>query len=125
MAKTYENLVFEARELLQDTDSSTPRYSDATMLNILNRGLYDLNRIRPDMTYDLFVANYANVPEIVQTGAGTGQVNWDDPWGMEMQFYSTMLAYMVSVAEITDDEYAEDGRAQMLLQFFRTNAIGL
>lgn len=125
MAKTYENLVFEAREMLQDTDVDEPRYTDSTLLNILNRGLHDLSRIRPDIAYDLFAGNSLNVPEIVESSPGSGQIIWSDPFGLEMQFYSTMLSYLVGVAEITDDEYTEDGRAALFMQAFRNSAIGL
>lgn len=125
MAKTYQNLITEARELLQDTGLNTPRYSDSTLLNILNRGLQDLSRIRPDIMYDLFANNSLGVVEVVETGAGAGQVNWTDPWGLEMQYYPTMLNYIVGVAEITDDEYTVDGRAALLLQNFRGNALSL
>lgn len=125
MAKTYENLVFESREMLQDTDVDEPRYADSTLLNILNRGLQDLGRIRPDIAYTLFTANSLNIPEIVESGAGAGQINWDDPFGLEMQFYPTMLSYLVGVAEITDDEYTEDGRAALFMQAFHNNAIGI
>jgi len=125
VAKTYQNLVFESREMLQDTDAQDPRYADSTLLNILNRGLQDLGRIRPDIAYTLFNANSLNVPEVVVSGAGAGQVNWDDPFGLEMQFYPTMLSYLVGVAEITDDEYTEDGRAALFMQAFHNNAIGI
>jgi len=125
VAKSYENLVFEAREMLQDTDSVTPRYTDSTLLNILNRGLQDLSRIRPDITYTLFTGNSLEVPEIVETAPGAGQVIWSDPFGLEMQFYPTMLSYLVGLAEITDDEYSEDGRAALFMQAFHNNAIGI
>jgi len=125
MAKTYQNLVSEARELLQDTDAVDPRYSDATLLNILNRALQDISRIRPDLMYSLFTDNLLNAPEIVESGAGVGQVNWTDNFGLEMQYYPTLLNYLVGVAEITDDEYTEDGRAALLLQNFRNGAIGI
>jgi hypothetical protein len=111
--------------MLQDTDIDDPRYTDSTMLNILNRGLQDLSRIRPDITYTLFVNNSLEVPEIVETAPGAGQVIWTDPFGLEMQFYPTMLSYIVGVAEITDDEYTEDGRAALFMQAFHNNAIGI
>jgi hypothetical protein len=125
VAKTYQNLIYESRELLQDTALVTPRYSDSTLLNILNRGLQDLSRIRPDIMYDLYANNDLGVVEVVQTGAGAGQVDWTDPWGLEMQYYPTMINYVVGVAEITDDEYTQDGRAALLLQNFRGAALSI
>ena len=125
MAKTFQSLVTEARELVQDTDTDQQRYADSTMLNILNRGLHDLSKLRPDLTYLSYAANSLEVPEIVESGAGAGQLNWTDTWPWEMWFYNRLVEYVVAVAEITDDEYTVDGRAALLLQMFRNNSIGL
>jgi hypothetical protein len=125
MAKTYQTLVYEARELLQDTDTDQSRYTDSTLLNILNRGLHDLSRIRPDLTYTAYNANSLEVPEIVEATPGTGQVAWTDTWPWEMWFYNRMVEYVVALAEVTDDEYTVDGRAALMLQQFRNGSIGL
>ena len=125
MAKTYQSLVTEARTLLQDTDPDNYRYSDTVLLDILNRGIQDLSKIRPDLTYTLYANNSLGVYEIVETGAGAGQIDWTDPFGLEMWFYNRLVEYVVAVAEITDDEYSVDGRAAILLQMFRNNSVGL
>ena len=125
MAKTYQNLIAEARELLSDTKASTKRYTDATLLNVLNRGLHDLGKLRPDAFYALFAGNSLNVPEIVESGAGAGQENWDSVISIEMQYYSPLVTYVTAVAEIVDDEYTTDGRAGLLLNQFRLSTIGL
>lgn len=126
MAKTYQTLVTEARELLQDTGSiPQQRYSDATLLSILNRGLNDLSRIRPDLTYTAYANNSLSVPEIVETAPGAGQVAWTDTWPWEMWFYNRVVEYLVALAEVMDDEYTVDGRAALLLQQFRNGSVGL
>ncbi len=125
MAKTYSNLVSEARVLLQDTDADLKRYSDTKLLDILNRGLQDLARIRPDAMYDLYTANDLTVPELVLESPDSDQTIWTANFGVEMQFYSPLVSYLVGVAEIVDDEYAEDGRAAFLLGQFRNSVIGL
>lgn len=125
MAKTYETLITEARELLQDTDTDVQRYTDATLRNILNRGLQDLARMRPDSFYDSFLTNSLNVPEVVESGAGAGQVDWTDPVGFELQFYAPLVGYVTGVAEVVDDEYTTDSRAALLLAQFRNGVIGL
>lgn len=125
MAKTYEDVVTEARVLLQDTDSTSYRYSNTTLIAMYNRGLQALARIRPDACYDLYDNNSLNVPELVESGAGAGQADWTDAFGLEMQFFNPLLHYVVGMAEITDDEYTEDGRAMMLLNQFKMNIIGL
>ncbi len=125
MAKTYQNLITESRELLQDTKPTTERYTDTTLIGILNRGLQDLGRIRPDSFYSLYLTNSLNIPEIVISGAGSGQVNWTDVVGIEMQFYPPLVAYVTAVAEIVDDEYTVDGRAALLLNQFKMSTLGL
>lgn len=125
MAKTYQSLVGESRVLLQDTDTDQTRYTDVVLLSILNRGLHDLSRIRPDLTYTAYAANSLNVPEVVEAGAITGQVNWTDVFPWEMWFYNRLIEYLVAVAEISDDEYAVDGRAALMMQLFHNGSIGV
>ncbi len=125
MAKTYKDLVTEARVLLQDTDTTVRRYSDTKLIDIFNRGLQDLARIRPDSHYDLYANNSLNVLELVESSPGAGQTVWTATFGIEMMFYSPLVAYIVGVAEIVDDEYTEDGRAAFLLSQFRQSVIGL
>ncbi len=125
MAKTYQNLVSEARVLLQDTDTTVRRYSDTKLIDILNRGLQDLARIRPDSFYDLYSSNSLNVVELVESSPGAGQTIWTDNFSIEMQFYPPLVSYLVGVAEIVDDEYTEDGRAAFLLSQFRSSVIGI
>lgn len=125
MAKTYQDVVTEARVLLQDTDDDVQRYTDTVLLAIFNRGLQQLVRIRPDACYDLFASNSLNVPEVVASGAGAGQVNLAAAFNLEMQFFTPLVNYIVGVAELVDDEYTEDGRAAMLLSQFKNSVIGL
>lgn len=125
MAKTYQNLITEARELLSDTKTSTERYTNTTLINVLNRGLQDLGRLRPDAFYALFLNNSLNVPEIVESAPTGSQVVWTDAFGIEMQFFSPLVTYVTAVAEIVDDEYTTDGRAGLLLNQFRLSTLGL
>lgn len=127
MAKTYQDVVTEARVLLQDTDSTSYRYSNVNLLAIYNRALQALGRVRPDACYDLFDTdtNSLDVPELVESGAGAGQTNWTVNFGLEMQFFNPLVSYIVGVTEIIDDEYSEDGRAALMLQSFKMEVIGL
>ena len=123
--KTYQELIDEARELLQDTVDN--RFSDSFLLNILNRGLQALSRIRPDAFYTMFDANDLNVPEVVASGAdeALNQVNWDTTFPFEGQFYPPLISYIVGMAEVTDDEFTWDNRAGIMLTQFRNTVIGL
>jgi hypothetical protein len=125
MAKTYEDLILESRALLQDS-LSPYRYEDSKLLNILNRGLQDLGRIRPDAFYSLYDANTLNIPIITDTDpAPEGDTLWTADFGIEMQFYPPLVSYVVGVAELFDDEFTLDGRAMALLNQFRMSVIGI
>lgn len=125
MAKTYQDVVTEARVLLQDTEAGSYRNSDATLIAIYNRALQSLARIRPDAFYDFYSGNDLNVPELTDGTPGAGQVAWTATFGLEMQFFTPLVSYIVGVAEIIDDEYSEDGRAALLLQSFRNEVLGI
>jgi len=125
MAKSYENLITEARELLQDTD--TPfRFTDSYMLNTLNRGLQELGRIRPDAFYDLYDANALNIPEIVDDDAAIApQYDWATTFQINMHYFTPLMTYVIGSIEATDDEFTLEGRAMMFLQSFRSTVIGI
>lgn len=126
MAKTYEDLITEARQLLQDTDSSAYRWDDTYLLNTLNRGLLELGRIRPDAFYDLYNANSLNIPEIVDDDAAVApQYDWATAFQLNMHYYSPLISYVVGSIEVTDDEFAVDGRAMILLQQFHNTVTGV
>lgn len=125
MAKTYQDVVTEARVFLQDTDDSNYRWSNTVLIAILNRALQSLARIRPDACYDLYDNNSLNVPELVESSPGSGQTLWTAVFGLEMQFFNPLVHYTVGMAETVDDEYTEDGRAQLLLGQFKMNVLGL
>jgi hypothetical protein len=121
---TYQDLINDARVLLQDTEDD--RFTDDVIISVLNRGLKDLGRIRPDAFYDFYDSNSLNVPTVTVTSpAPAGQTLWTEDFGIEGQFYTPLLAYIVGTVELTDDEFTVDGRAMMLLGQFRANVLGL
>lgn len=125
MAKTYQNLIDEARIYLQDTDTSDPRYTDTQLIGMLNQGINALVRVRPDACYDLYDDNALNTPEVVASGATGNQVNVSATFNLDMMFFNPLIHFTVGMAELVDDEYTEDGRAAMLLGQFKMNVIGL
>lgn len=117
MAKTYQTAIDEAREILQDTVEEF-RYSDGMLLNVLNRALQEIARIRPDAYWDTFSASDIVVPEIETADLG-------DTFLLPMQFYSPIVSFIVAWAEIVDDEYTQDGRAGLLIQQFKAQVLSL
>jgi hypothetical protein len=118
MAKTYQNIIDEAREILQDTDSEGYRWTTNTLRNKLNRGLQELARLRPDAFYDSFATDDIVVPELED---GDLASDLDTP----MQFYAPLVYWVTGSAELVEDEFTNDGRAAILLGQFKTMLIGL
>lgn len=117
MAKTYQTAIDEAREILQDTDEPY-RYDDSILLNILNRALQELGRIRPDAFWTTFTTDDIVVPEVTTLDLST-------TYPLPMQFYLPVVSFIVAWAEVLDDEFTQDGRAGMLLQQFKTQVLSL
>ena len=117
MPKTYVNLIDEAREILQDTQEPY-RYSDAILLNVLNRGLQETARIRPDAFWDTFATDDIVVPEITVP-------TLSDTFPLPMQFFLPIVSFVVAWAEVLDDEFTVDGRAATLISQFKQGLIGL
>jgi hypothetical protein len=117
MAKTYQTAIDEAREILQDVDEPY-RYTDSTLLNILNRALQELGRIRPDAYWTTFSTDDIVVPEVTTLDLST-------TFPLPMQFYAPVVSFLVAWAEVLDDEFTQDGRAGMLLQQFKQQVLAL
>ncbi len=127
MAKTYQELIGEARDLLQDSVLPN-RFTDQFLTDQLNRGLQDIGRIRPDAYYNLFDKNDLNVPEVLISGtpdASTTEILWTEDVQVELQFYTPLVVYVVGSAELTDDEYTLDNRAGLLLSQFHNSIIAI
>lgn len=137
-AKTYQNAIDEARQLLQDTE--TPyRFSDTILLNKLNRALQELGRIRPDAFTNRFDTDSGDiiVPEVrsVDPEEDTdpdeldidedSEVALTDTIDFPMMFYTAIVYFIVASAEILDDEFTTDGRAAMMMAQFKQSVIGL
>lgn len=117
MAKTYQNAIDEAREILQDTETQY-RYEDSTLLNILNRALQEIGRVRPDAFWSTFATDDIVIPEIA-----TG--NLTDTFALPSQFFLPVVSFIVAWTEVLDDEFTQDGRAAMLLGQFKTQVLSL
>lgn len=138
MAKTYADIITESRELLQD--SLVPyRYTAATLLAALNRGIQELGRLRPDAFWDRFDTDTSDiiVPEVVNTDPDPdddpdeidldedSQVALADEIDFSAQFLGPLIYFVVASAEIRDDEYTNDGRASMLMAQFKSQIVSL
>jgi hypothetical protein len=136
MAKTWQNVIDEARVILQDVDAP-PRHSDEVLLAILNRGLQELARLRPDAFWEFFHSDTVIVPEIVVVDPDPddnpddfdpdedGQLALTANFALEMMFYTPLVYWVASSAELVDDEFTNDGRVVLLQNQFKSMVVSL
>lgn len=136
MAKTWGNLIDEARTILQDVDEPY-RYTSAVLRSKLNRGLQELARLRPDAFWDRFDRDDVVVPEVATIDpdpvTAPGEFDPDeaavvldtDDFDLPMQFYTPLVYWLAGSAELVDDSFTVDGRAAMLLTQFKGMVAGL
>ncbi len=124
---SYQKIITDARELLQDTNAETGlRFTDSFLVNQLNRGIEELGRIRPDAFSSVFDKNSLNIPEVIAEGDPTDeQVLWTEETLFEGQFFTPLVFYVTGSSEVTDDEFTMDGRAGLLLGQFRQTVLGI
>ena len=115
---SWYSLIFEARAQLQDGVEGCYRYPDSMLLNILNRSLHELSRMRPEAFYEGFLDNNLNVPEITEA-------NWDESVTIDFMFVPPVILYIQAMAETTEDDYVTDGLAMGHLTMFKTYVMGL
>jgi hypothetical protein len=131
---TYQNVLAEAREILQDvdTDPSLQRYADQTLVDILNRGLQELYRLRPDAFYDFWddVASDFTVPMIAVSPVlpavlATGATDWTTIFAIPMMFYDPLVNWVIGTVESIDDEFSDDSRSTAFRNFFKAQVTSL
>ena len=115
---SWYSMIYEARIQLQDGMEGCYRYPDSMLLNILNRGLQELGRMRPEAFYEGFLDNDLNVPEITE-------LDWGDTVTVDYMFVPPLILYITAMAETTEDDYVTDGRAMGHLTMFKTYVMGL
>lgn len=136
MAKTWQNIIDEARVILQDRTEPF-RYSTGTLTSVLNRGLQELGRIRPDAFYDRFLTDDILVPEVASSDADPDQdpdtVDEDEDsvvaltanFDLPMMYYAPLVFWVAANGELTDDEFTDDGRVAVLIDKFKSMLVGL
>jgi hypothetical protein len=122
--KTWQNLLSDARTIVQDTetDPTLQRYPDQTLVDILNRGLQELYRIRTDAFYDLWddTAEDFLVPVVgIYTVDTPPYTAWVDPFPIPMMFYNPLVSWVIGMLESVDDEFTEDSRSTAFLMQFK------
>lgn len=102
---TVADYLSSARVLLQDTDATGYRYSDAELVNALNLAFFEAYRVRPDLFLRTTVPTYT----ATLTGAA---VTFDQ------RYRTALLYYVAGHAQLRDDETTQDARASIFLNKF-------
>ena len=108
------NVLQQVRTLLQDVDVSSGhyRYSTDSIITNINQAMTDLYRMRPDLFLELqFQIPVFNVGDL---GA---------PIGIEDQYVSPLIMYVVGLTQARDDEQTQDARAGVFLQTFQKQVL--
>jgi hypothetical protein len=94
------NVLGQVRTLLQDVDvmSGQYRYSTDSIITNLNQAMTDLYRMRPDLFLEL-------------------------GFGIEEQYVSPLIMYVVGLTQARDDEQTQDARAGVFLQTFQKQVL--
>jgi hypothetical protein len=126
--KTYQNLLADARQIVQDTstDATLQRYTDQELVDILNRGLQELYRLRPDAYYDLWDDTEEDfVVPVITIDLVTVTTSWLRPLAIPMMFYTPLVDWVIGNLEAVDDEFTEDSRSQAFMAAFKNSVVGL
>lgn len=108
MSFTIEYPIARAREILQDLDRQ--RYPDQTLLDALNIAITSMMRVRPDI-----VSLQGDIPGFpYDTGSLDGSVLFP----VSQQFIEPVVVFVAGWAELRDDEFAVDNRANVLITRF-------
>lgn len=111
-----DELMDLVRALLQDRESRQYRYSDADLIALLNRGVEECYRLRPDAfvgLYDQSLPSYATTDITAQTTIDLPAI-----------VVGSLEYYVAGHAELRDDEHVTDGRAATLIADYRRKLIG-
>jgi hypothetical protein len=130
MAKTWQNVLDESRVLLQDA-AEPYRLEDDVLLAKLNRGLQELRRLRPDAFWDRFdttdeTTESADAPEIVETVSDSEtELALTSDFNIDKIFYTPLVYWVTSSAELVEEEFVNDGRAIALQSQFKSMVVAL
>lgn len=108
MIFTIDTVANRAREILQDADGD--RYSDLRLVEALNLALSTMRRVRPDIP-----SLWKDIPGFPYTSLSLGQ---GIVLPVDAQYLEPLVFYVAGYAELADDEFTTDGRANTLLTRF-------
>lgn len=111
---TISDVVTQTREQIQDV-SEPYRRADSVLIGYLNNALQEVKRLRPDLLLSL---NFV-VPTITEADITAGTA-----FPISEMYFPAVVEYVSGFAEMSNDEFALDGRAIALLNRFSQKLLG-
>lgn len=112
---TFQQIINDARVLLNDQvlfEDVTPRYTEAQLLGYAQQALIEARRIRPD----LFLSNLTGAFPTYTAGQTVP---------LSDDYLVPLVDYVAARAEMRDDEFTVDGRANGLYSKFKAGMLGV
>jgi hypothetical protein len=110
VARTFYNLIAEARTILQDklpTSGGALRYTDDEMFECINSFVAEVRTKRPD----LFLTSGMRNPLPYYNASN----DMDTPFPLDTSVWSAFVYYIVGRTELREDTFSEDSRAVSML----------
>jgi hypothetical protein len=104
VARTYDDVITRAREILQDTNNAAYRYSEQSVLNAVNDSILEVQRVRPDIL--LAVGLEPEDAELTDTTLTLP---------IDAVFFQSLVYMTAGYMMLRDNEFAVDQRAVNLL----------
>jgi hypothetical protein len=105
---TVKDVLDPARDLLQDVAGE--RYGDASLIRILNAWIMELRRARPDAFVGTSTCRRPRSPTRPTSCPSPSSSSWPT------------VHYVAGTAELRDDQFTQDGRANTLIGLARSEA---
>lgn len=116
MPFTVEDVVYQAREIVQDTgmefDFEGDRHTDVKVIRYLNTAMANAYRLRPDLFFP-GVFDRSTLPVFTEADIAA-----QTPLGIDDTYFSAFVDYVAGYIGLGDDEFAVEGRAVALLNRF-------
>lgn len=121
--KTIDDAFTEARAIVNDSDKE--RFTDTLVMLKFNTALREVYRYRPDSLIGNFVQGvFSRNPQMTYSvDDDLAQVPPVD-FPVDEVYFSPVTFYIAGLLDLSDDEFADDNRAMMLLTSFRAMLIG-
>ena len=112
---TISDVITQTRELIQDTQEPYRR-PDSALIGYLNNAFQEVKRLRPDL---LLSQNFA-IPTVTEADITAGT-----SFPISDMYFAATVEYVAGFAEMSNDEFALDGRAIALLNRFGQKLMGV